>query len=246
MIDSAMYFSKVKEQLALIKEKQRTNIYQAAQMMGDCMLNNGLVQLFGIKQNRAFAMELGYRAGGLMPYHQIKVEDLLLRKLIDEATFYDANFYNRQDLALMIWDMYNIDPNDAFILVSDQGNEGLLIEFSKIVKARNHKLIVVCSLEAATKLKAQHPSQLMLYEMADLVIDNGASYPDALFNVDDLMVAQISGISGNMIAQMLSAEIYKYLKDKGHTAPILLSANIKGADVHNRALSDVYINRWNS
>lgn len=47
-------------------------------------------------------------------------------------------------------------------------------------------------------------------------------------------INQVSTVTGNVIAQMLCAETYRYLTGLGHDCPVLLSANVKGADVHNR------------
>lgn len=82
MAEAKEFFSAAKHALQEVKNTQREAVYEAAKMMGDCMLENGLVQLFGLGHGLAFSMELGYRAGGLMPFHQIKMEDLLLRGVV--------------------------------------------------------------------------------------------------------------------------------------------------------------------
>ena len=45
MAEAKEFFSAAKHALEEVKNTQREPIYQAAKMMGDCMLENGLVQL---------------------------------------------------------------------------------------------------------------------------------------------------------------------------------------------------------
>ena len=58
--------------------------------------------------------------------------------------------------------------------------------------------------------------------------------------INGLKVGQLSSTVSNVTAQMLTAELYDWFKSQGKEAPVLLSANIKGADVHNNTLTDPY------
>ena len=58
MLETKDFFKAAKDRLALVKEADRDVIMQAAKMMGDCMEDNGVVQLFGLDHGIAFAMEL--------------------------------------------------------------------------------------------------------------------------------------------------------------------------------------------
>ncbi|MDD2592336.1 MAG: sugar isomerase domain-containing protein [Erysipelotrichaceae bacterium] len=236
-----------KQYLQKVADTQQGVIKEAAKMMGNCMLDDGLIQLFGLEHNHAFTMELFYRAGGLMPYHGFNVRDLVLRSKVSIDEFNDPNFLNRSDIIDVMWEMYNVNDKDMFILTSDLGNEGCVIDMAIKVKEKGHKLIVVTSIEAAKKAESKHLSGKKLYEFADLIIDNQVNVPDLAIKLDDkTMINQMATLTGNTIAQMLTAEIYRYLVDKGHEAPVLLSANVKGADVHNKEISDKYLGRWNA
>ena len=247
MLKTKDYFSFAREYLENVRSTQRSAILEGAKLMGECMENNGIVQLYGVGFHHTFAMELGYRAGGLMPFHKVNPMDLALRQGVPVSEIRDPSFYENIDNVDRIWNLYNIDPTDLFIIVDDIGVRKAVIEFALKVKANNHKLIVVTSMAAVNSLESRHPSGKKLHELADLVIDNCAPYPDTVlpFN-DSLKVCQVEGVGGNIIAQMLTAETYSYLVEKGVEAPVLLSVNVTGADVHNRAISDKYLGRWNS
>ena len=68
----------------------------------------------------------------------------------------------------------------------------------------------------------------------------GSEEPDLALDVHGVKTGQVSSTVSNVMAQMITAEMYKYFIDQGKEAPILLSANVKGADVHNDSLTDPY------
>ena len=70
-----------------------------------------------------------------------------------------------------------------------------------------------------------------------------AEEPDVALHVDNHAVGQLSSVYANVIAQMLAADIYHAFEEIGVEAPVLLSANIAGADKHNNALTDRYNGR---
>lgn len=246
MIDAKDFFASAKAYTKKALVTQKDAILNASKMLGDCMDNDGVVQLFGTGHNHAFTMELGYRAGGLMPFHKMQTQDLVLRGHISEKESLDPNFDNRLDIAQQLWGLYNIQSNDMFILISSEGNKGTIIELAKMVKDKGFKLIVVTSLAQTKAATSEHPSGKKLLDYADLVIDNCADEIDTVIPYGDIRINQIASITGNVIAQLITAETYNYLKSNGKDCPILLSANLKGADVHNKELSSKYEGRWNS
>ena len=247
MLETKDFFACVKEKLAVVKEKQRENILKAAKMMGDCMEENGVVQLFGLDHGIAFAMELGYRAGGLMPFHKMQTVDLVMKGIISEDEFNNPDFNDDVSMAHKLFDAYRIEDTDMFIMVSFAGNEPIIVEAALIAKEKGQKVIAVVNKKLSDKSEARHSSGKKLADIADLVIDNCSDLTDALLDVDGThKMCQIGTITGNVIAQMITAETYNYLTSMGKDCPILLSANVKGADVHNKALSDKYAGRWNS
>lgn len=245
-ITSKQFFEIAKQFLKEVKNSQRDVIVKAAELMVQCMERDGLVQLVGVAQGRAFAMELGYRAGGLMPFHQFNTTDLALRGVISEETLNDRSFNNNVEMAKKLWDLYRIEEDDMFI-ICDEGCLAITIETAIIAKKNGHKIIAVINKKLNNSIKSNHPSGKKLSDIADLVIDNCAPERDALLDYEkEHKINQISTINGNVIAQMITAEMYRYFIEKGIDCPVLLSANLKGADVHNRALSDKYLGRWNS
>ena len=237
------YFSETKKILDFAKENQKEALIQMSRAIGDVMMTNGLIQLLGVGADRAFAMELGYRAGGLMPYHQVNMKDLVLRGLVSLEEYQDPNFLNRKDIAKMLWGQYNIDPKDALLVYVASTATQSVLEITKCAKQENRKIFFVGSIKSVSRNKVGKD----LIKLADYRVDLCTPYPDTLLTLhDNIKITQVANVVGNMFAQMMTAETYRYLKDLNQDPAVLLSANVTGADVHNRKISDVYLGRWNS
>ncbi len=242
-MNAKMYFTETRKVLDTATSQQRETLITMAKAMGDIMLNNGLIQLLGVGADRAFAMELGYRAGGLMPYHQMNMKDLLLRGLVTYDVYQDPSFYDRKEIGQKLWDLYRIDPQDALLVYAASTARKSVLEIAKIAKAEKRKIFFVGSLKSVSRTSTGKA----LIALADLSLDLGTDFPDTLLTLhDNIKITQVANVVGNVFAQMLTAETYRYLKELNQDPAVLLSANVTGADVHNRKISDVYLERWNS
>ncbi|MBO7677887.1 MAG: hypothetical protein J6S49_10300 [Erysipelotrichaceae bacterium] len=121
-----------------------------------------------------------------------------------------------------------------YCLVSFYGNEPLVIELAKRAKAKGQKVVGVVNKKSYDKAGGT------LLEYCNAYLDMCADEPDVALNIDGVKTGQLSSTVANVIAQMLTAEVYKYFTDNGKKAPVLLSANVKGADVHNNSFTDPY------
>ncbi len=246
MVDFENYFKVAKNYINKASNAQKKNIIDASMLACECMDDDGIVQLVGVNHGREFAMELGYRAGGLMPFHQFNIRDLALRGHIDEETLNNPEIINNEGLAQKWIDIYNIDKNDMYLFSSDDGCEPLLIELARIVKNDNRKVIVVVPLEKVRESISKHSKGYKITDFADVIIDLGVDGDTTALDINGVQLNQVSTIVGNVIAQMMTAEMYRHFKQQNKECPVLLSANVKGADVHNRALAEKYLGRWNS
>lgn len=247
MVNMKEFFDAAKVYLEKAKDTQREPIKKVAKMFCDTIQEDGLVQLVGINSGYAFSMELGYRAGGLMGFHQFNTKDLAIRGLITEEELKADDFDDKTEYVQMLWDLYNINEKDMFVFVSYIGNEPILVEAAIKAKNLGRKVVAVVSKELCDQAPARHESGKKVTDFADIIIDTCAPNPDALLTIEgNIKINQVSTICGNVIAQMITAEAYKCFVDQGLPVPVLLSANTTGADVHNKALSDRYDGRWNA
>lgn len=245
MIDSKVFFTETEKILENLKDKQMDNIDKAAKLLTERMLNNGVVHIFGTGHSKCFAMELSNRAGGLVPMHRITLDDLALNGVIKGVDLKDPTLERRPEIAHKLWDMYQIEKEDAFIIVSNSGRNGSIVEFASMVKEKGMPLVVVTSMKHTKSVDSRHPSGKNLYEFGDVVIDNCGPKGDSLIPIDgiDMKACSISSITGGFIAQAITAEIIKGYLEKGLTPPILISFNVDGSDEHNENLFKKYEGR---
>jgi len=241
------YFQLAQENLDMIIEKEHDKLVMAAQLFKQCMDNNGVVQLFGVKHGLGFAMELGYRAGGLMPFHKMNINDLVMKGKMTQQRYEEADVYDDLQVAHTLVESYNIYDEDMYAIASETGCEGIVVEVALMAKAKGQKVLAVINKRAADASESHHPSGKKLEDVADLVIDTLAPYPDVNVEVEEgVRSGALNTINGNIIAQCITVETYNLYQQAHEDCPILLSANLAGADVHNKAISDKYEGRWNS
>ena len=213
------YFDCVINKVEEAYDRQADTLKDIAAAFGSCMDHLGVVQLFGVRHGEEFVNELNYRAGGIAPFHALRLRDSIYEDISVADRFKEA---------------YELDDRDMLCLVSFYGNEPLVIELARRAKEKGQKVVGVVNKKSYDKVKGT------LLDYCDLWLDMGSEEPDLALDVHGVKTGQVSSTVSNVMAQMITAEMYKYFIDQGKEAPILLSANVKGADVHNDSLTDPY------
>ena len=103
-------------------------------------------------------------------------------------------------------------------------------------------MLVFFFLDHSKSSKSRHRSGKRLFEIADIVIDNGSPKGDAGFEIENLdtPIGATSSAVGIMILQALIAQTVDNLVKKGHQPPVFKSSNVDGADEYNEDLFDKY------
>ena len=228
------YFDLIKQRISDVYDHNAQKMKNVAKLFGECMENQGVVQLVGFKHSEEFVNELYYRAGGIAPYHALKLRDLVLNDKYNQEKIDSGEVYSDLSVIDTFFNNYQMDDRDMFCLVSFYGDEPILEEIAKRAKAKGQKIVVVLNSKS-------NRGNLLNY--ADEWLDMCSDEPDIAQFIDDIPVGQLSSTSTNVMAQMLTAEVYNYYVSQGKEAPVLLSANVKGADIHNNSLTDPYERR---
>ncbi|HYG60633.1 MAG TPA: sugar isomerase domain-containing protein [Symbiobacteriaceae bacterium] len=233
------------EAAAVIARMQATPgpaIREAAAMCASAILAGGVVQVFGAGHSRAFGMEMSGRAGGLVPMHVFGLEEVAPPGRRGLALL---DLERSPETAHALLGVFPILPADVFIIASNSGRNGCPVELALELKRRGHKVIAVTSLDHSSNVTSRHPSGLRLFELADVLIDNGAPFGDALLSAPGLResVCAVSSVTGALIAQALTAEIIRLIGEAGAEPPVYISANVDGSDLHNAMLEERYRGR---
>ena len=233
-----------------VVDTQQEAVAAAAALVVESLRAGGVVQVFGTGHSRSFAMEIAGRAGGLVPANRISIPDLAFYGDLTPAQVMDPHLERDPSLAAQLLAVHDIRPADVFLICSNSGGNGSTVELARLVKERGHRLVAVTSMDHTSRIESRHPSGLRLFELADVVVDNGGVFGDAELPLpagpdgqERGAVLATSTVTSALIAQMLVTEVCGLLEEAGEEVPILISANIPGGDAHNDRLREQYGDR---
>jgi uncharacterized phosphosugar-binding protein len=243
-LSAEAFFRAAREAVERVERTQLSEIRRAAELLIPCLFRDGVVHVFGTGHSLAFAMEMASRAGGLAPFHAMALEDLAARGNRSMEEVLDPALEREPAVARELLGIHDVRPEDAFVVVSNSGRNGSTVEMALAARERRLPVVAVTSLDHTRGVTSRHPSGKRLFEVADVVIDNGAPLGDAVLDLGGgLRVCALSSITGAVIAQALTAEIARRYVDAGREPPVLVSANVDEADERNAELRRKYQGR---
>ncbi|MEV4665843.1 SIS domain-containing protein [Micromonospora echinofusca] len=226
-----------------VAESQREAVGRAADLIAEAVRADGVVHAFGTGHSEALAMEIAGRAGGLVPTNRIALRDLVL---VGGAPADTLGPLLERDPAVAhrLYELAPVGPRDVFVLASNSGVNGAMVEFASLVREKGHGLVAITSAQHSGQMTSRHPSGRKLADFADVVLDNGAPYGDATLPLPGGgAVGAVSSITAALLAQQITVEVVARLLAAGERPPVYLSANIAGGDEHNNALEARYAGR---
>ncbi|MEU7828295.1 MULTISPECIES: SIS domain-containing protein [unclassified Nonomuraea] len=226
-----------------VVETQAEPVRRAAALLVASLRAGGVVNAFGSGHSESIAMEIAGRAGGLVPSNRLTPRDLVLYGGQPPSVL-TPELERDPEIAHRIYELAPVAPQDVFVLISSSGINGAVVELATIVKDRGHPLIALTSVQHSSQMTSRHPSGRKLLDLADVVLDNGAPYGDAILELPGGGgYGAISTVTSALLAQMVVTEAVAELVALGETPPIYLSVNVAGGDEHNKALESRYAGR---
>lgn len=220
------------EKLKTILEGQEDQIQKAGELIANTVKNNGVVQSFGSGHSYGNALEISGRAGGLI---QTKIINEPARGIYEMIEGVGKEFFKHLDLR----------KEDTLILISNSGRNPLGIELAMKAKKMGVPIIVVTAYDVSSHSTSRHSSGKLLYEFADVVLDNHSIFGDACIEVDGLPV-KVGGTSlytGCMLLDCAVLKAIEILLDEGITPPVFMSANVDGGPEFNAEMLNKFKDR---
>jgi uncharacterized phosphosugar-binding protein len=243
-ITSQAYAKVISDLLPRVMGEQAAQVARAADLITESVRDNGVIHAFGSGHSEVLAMEIAGRAGGLVPTNRLALRDIVLFGGEPASVLGAATLERDPTVARRILDLAPVRDGDVFVIASNSGVNGVIVEMAMLVKERGHALIAITSLEHTGKVASRHPSGKRLCDLADVVLDNGAPYGDAALPLPDGGAAgAVSSITAAALAQMVVADVIGRLIEAGETPPVYLSSNMPGGDEHNNELEARYAGR---
>jgi uncharacterized phosphosugar-binding protein len=238
-VSAQAYLAALTQIITKVAEQSDGPVQEAADLIVESLRAGGVIQAFGSGHSEALAMEIAGRAGGLVPTNRIALRDIVLYGGRPRSVLEDRRLEQDPAVARELYDLAGVDARDVFVLASNSGVNGVVVELALRVKQHGHGLIAVTSMEHSGRVAPLHPCGKRLSELADVVLDNGAPYGDvALPN----RTGAVSSVTAAVLVQMVIADVVDRLAEDGRP-PIYLSANIPGGHEHNEQLEARYAGR---
>ncbi len=243
-VSTQAYVAAVRDLVDQVAGESTDQLAAAAKLVVAALRAGGVVQSFGTGHSESVAMELAGRAGGLVPTNKLALRDLVVYGDADRELVHDGKLEHEAGVAARVYELAQPRPADIFVVASQSGINYSIVEFALLVKERGHHLIAITSAAHTARVTPRHPSGKRLAEVADVVLDNGAPYGDALLPLPSGgTVGAVSSITAALLGQSLVIEVVRQLQAAGEVPPIYLSANVPGGDEHNQSLESRYAGR---
>lgn len=223
-----LYHQAVLETLERVWNSQSPVLEQAADWLADALVDNHLIYLFGTGHSHLLALELFYRAGGLVHVAPILEEPLMLH----ESASLSSERERESGYAERVLARYPIAAGDILVVASNSGRNAVPIEMVLSARGRGLRTIALTSLTHSRSVTSRHPSGLRLFEVADLVIDNGSVTGDAAVSVPGVAIPMgpTSTVVGSFLMNALSVEAAARAAKRGWKPEVFSSANAGGSE----------------
>ncbi len=231
------YLEKVTSVLSDIKETQRDKILSSAQMVSETIKRDGIIYIFGCGHSHLIALDCFYRAGGLANVSAMLDTDLMLHNGAAKS----SKMEKVSGIAESIFERYCLTDKDILIIVSTSGKNAVPVEMAKVATKNGIKNIAV----ASGAYFADKKDEDMLYECADMFIDNCVPHGDAVMDITgcDTKMGSVSTAASSYILNSVLLEAASIAGRDGAKPPVYMSGNVDGGAEYNKALIKKYLPR---
>ena len=232
------YHSVINEQLERQFSEEGPNIEKAAEFCAASVSSGRVIHVFGCGHSQMFAMEVFYRAGGLVPVNALLIPHM--------ALFPKAKLSTLQERVEGFTDKYldleDTDPRDTMIIISISGRNAGVVDMALEAKKIGMKVVALTSRDFSTSTTSRHSSGKHLSDVADVVIDVKCVSGDAALEIEGLepRFCGTSTVLGMAMMESIIAQTIENCVKSGHIPPIYVSSHLDKGD----ALNEEHIKKY--
>lgn len=225
------YHSVIKAQMETQFEQEGPNIERAAEYCAASVSSGRVIHVFGCGHSQMFAMEVFYRAGGLVPVNALLIPHLALFPKAKLSTLQERI----EGFTGEYLDLEDTDPRDTMIIVSVSGRNAGVVDMALEAKKIGMKVVALTSRQFAGSTTSRHSSGKHLMDVADVVIDVKCVSGDAVLEMEGLepRFCGTSTVLGMAIMESIIAQTVENCVKVGYTPPIYVSSNLDKGDAIN-------------
>ena len=231
------YFDSVVSVLNKIKSTQTEKIKAASAAVAKTIINDGIIYIFGCGHSHLIALDCFYRSGGLANVSAMLDTDLMLHNGAAKS----SRMEKMSGIAESVFERYCVTDKDLIIIVSTSGKNAVPVEMAQTAAKNGIKSIAVTS----SAYFADKKDAPMLYECADMYIDNCVPHGDAVIDISgaETKMGSVSTAASSFILQTVLMEGADAAGKSGKALPVYMSGNVDGGAEFNSKLIDEYMPR---
>ena len=236
-----LYYDEVFKIIGEIRETERENILKAARMVADQVKQDKKVFVFGPGgHSNLAAMEVFFRAGGLMHIDAILNQDTMLSC----GALKSMQAERLPGYGKIVVEDYDIKEGDLLWIVNAYGINSATIDAALTAKARGAQVIGVTSKEHANNCPkdhvARHPSKKNLHDIVDCAVDCKVKLGDATLTIEgfEQKIGALSTYANAYVMNCIVIEAINMLVNEGVNPPVWRSGNCPGGDEWNNQFID--------
>ena len=226
------YKNELIRRLTELDDGQEDAIHEAALIMADTIERGGIIRAFGSGHSYASALEISGRAGG---YIQTRVINEPARGIYERV----------EGVGELFWNSLDVREEDCLVIISNSGRNPLPLELAFHAREAGIKVIAVTALAASQAGTSRHSSGKLLYEVADVVLDNKSAFGDTCIEVEGLpcKVGGTSLYTSSLLLDYAVMDSMDILLERGVVPPVFMSANVDDGPEFNQRLLDQFKHR---
>lgn len=235
------YLKKIHDIFEKVEATQSDNIEKAANIIADSIQKGGILHVFGCGHSQMYAMEVFYRAGGLVPVNAILTPALSLEPKAPLSTAAER----QEGLAKTILENEIVGEHDVMFIASTSARNSVPVEMAIEAKNKGMKVIVLMSSEFANGVTSRHKSGKKAHEFADVVLDNCGVLGDAIMELENVRAkfGPTSSVIGFAILQAVIVQTIENLANRNVDVPVWVSANLDNGENINKKYIEEYRGR---
>ena len=231
------YFQNLSQLLNRTLQTQQEALETAARQIANALREGGMVYTFGTGHGHLLALEIFYRAGGMVRLCPILDEKLMLHISAAGSTLEERN----EEWVPKLLEKYPIKKGDVLIAMSNSGRNAVPVLLADEARKRGAYVIALTSMQHTQNVTSRNRLNLRLFEVADLILDNGGVLGDASWQAaDGAMVGPTSTAIGAAMLQSIVCRVKELSLEESFEADYFKSSNVDGGDEWNNALIERY------
>ena len=230
----AQYLAAVRSAVDAVERTQLDAVRLAASRFAASILGGRLVHVFGTGHSRMAVEEVFPRYGSFPGFHPIVELSMTFHNPVVGANGQRQAMFleNVHGFGPVLWRNFVTSPGDCLWAVSTSGCNAVTVDVALEAKRLGMFVVALTSVAHARASDSKHASGKKLYEVADLVLDQGAPAGDSAVRVEGLEtpVAPVSSVSGCLVVNLVKAEVARILTEAGQPPLVLTAACHVGPD----------------